>query len=121
MARLPPALEQHFRQPWRGAGPPAPRAGGEAENPSCGDWVQLELSAAAGATQVRMAVRGCSATIAVASLVASRLDGQPPSVARRADVRALVDSAGGLSQVQQHATAVVERALAAALASIAPT
>lgn len=121
MARLPPALEQHFRQPWQGAGRPAPGSGGEAENEVCGDWVRLELLDGPGGVQVRMGVRGCSATIAVASLVASSLDGQPQSTARTASVRELVEAAGGLSPVQQHATAVVERALAAALASIAPT
>lgn len=121
MARLPPPLEQHFRDPWRTPAAPASGAGGQAENAVCGDWVHLELHGAPQALEVRLAVRGCSATIAVASLVARSAHASELCAARALDVRALVAVAGGLAPVQQHAAAVVERAWASALASYLAT
>ncbi len=117
MARLPPALEAEFRAPWRGVGAPAAESSGEGENAVCGDWVRLELDARRPeALGVRLSVRGCSATIAVASLVAREADGAALEQVRTLDVAALVEHRGGLAPVQRHAVAVVERALAGALA-----
>ncbi len=117
MARLPPPLEQHFRAPWRTPSFPQAGAGGQGENAACGDRVQLELHGPPSALQVRLAMRGCSATVAVASLVAQRVHSSKLADARALEVRALVEEAGGLSPVQQHAIAVVERAFGSALAS----
>jgi NifU-like protein involved in Fe-S cluster formation len=117
VARLPPALDAEFRVPWRGAGAPVAEASGEAVNAVCGDWVRLELDARRPeAVGMRLSVRGCSATIAVASLVARSADGQTLEHVRALDVAALVEQSGGLAPVQRHAVAVVERALAGALA-----
>lgn len=119
MARLPPALDVHFRQPWRT--PAAPRDGraGVGENAACGDRVALELTpGASGGLEVRLSLRGCSAVIALGSAAASALADQPLERAKALDVEQLARSLGGLAPTQQHAVAVVARALAGALQQV---
>lgn len=120
MPRLPPALEAHFRDPWRSADAPAPQAGFAAENAVCGDVVEFEIAGVAERIEVRLRMSGCSASIAVASLVARTADGGSAEAARRLDVADLVAGAGGLALQQQHAVALVARAWAGALASARP-
>lgn len=114
-------LDQHFRAPWRTPAAPAAGGGGQGENAVCGDWVHLELEGPPEALRVRLAMRGCSATIAVASLVAHCADAKDLAHARALNVRELVETAGGLAPVQQHAISVVERAWTSALASFLRT
>lgn len=116
MARLPPALDAHFRQPWRTPAAPLEARAGVGENPACGDRLALELAPGpSGALEVRSSVRGCSAVIALSSAAASALAGQPMERAVGFDVAELARSLGGLGPTQQHAVAVVARALAGAL------
>lgn len=58
---------------------------------------------------------GCSSLIAVSSLASEKLQKMPVDDARRFDVAALVDAAGGLPPTRAHAVAVFSRALAEAL------
>jgi NifU-like protein involved in Fe-S cluster formation len=116
VARLPAALDAHFRQPWRTPAAPREARAGVGENPACGDRLALELAPApAGGLEVRMGVRGCSAVIALASAAASALSGQSLERAAGLDVAELARALGGLAPTQQHAVAVVSRALAGAL------
>jgi NifU-like protein involved in Fe-S cluster formation len=121
MSALPPALEEHFRRPRNAAAAPAGARLGRSENLACGDW--LELALVCSDQQVERATfqaRGCSATIACASLVTSALAGLALDQARNFDVAAAVAHAGGLPPTARHATLVVARALGAALAQPAP-
>jgi NifU-like protein involved in Fe-S cluster formation len=118
MSALPPALEVHFRQP-RNAAPAAPGASlGRSENLACGDWLELALECTEGRVErATFQARGCSATIACASLVTSALAGLALDRAREFDVAAAVAQAGGLPPTARHAAELVARALGAALSA----
>lgn len=121
MARLPPVLEQHFREPRHGVPAPAGAQVGRSENSACGDL--LELGLVLDGERIDSATfqaRACSATIAVASLVASALESLTVEEARSFDVAAAVSGAGGLPPTSRHAIDVVRRALLAALAQPYP-
>jgi nitrogen fixation NifU-like protein len=117
MARAPRTFREHFLAPLGRGGLEAPSSQGEAENQVCGDWVRLQVrwdGERIGA--VAMHVRGCSATIACASLVVEALEGLDLAGARALDVRALAESAGAGPRDLSHAPAVVSRALLETLA-----
>jgi len=121
MGALPPALQQHFQHP-RGVGPAAPGDRlGRSENLACGDWLELALACSEGRVEgATFQARGCSATIACASLVGTALAGLSLEQAREFDVAAAVEHAGGLPPTARHAIEVVSRALGAALAPPGP-
>lgn len=89
----------------------------EAENRACGDWVRFRLQVRAGRlAKVGIQVRGCSATIACASLVAEAIEGSTLEEARALDVDGLARESGANARELSHAPAVVARALEATLA-----
>jgi nitrogen fixation NifU-like protein len=89
---------------------------GRADNPACGDLLWLRLRVERGRIE-RAAFRaqGCSALIAVASLVADSLQGRTIEQASRLDVASLVAEAGGVPPGKEHAPSVVRRAVLEAL------
>lgn len=129
-------FHQHFVRPERILPPRGESAGGsegspaadaatpgsewladEAENRACGDWVRFRLQVSAGRlAKVGIQVRGCSATIACASLVAEAIEGSTLDQARALDVDALARDSGASARELSHAPAVVARALEATLA-----
>mgnify|MGYP002628456115 CR=1 FL=1 len=90
---------------------------GRGENPACGDVLvlSLDLDPVTGTLLAAFQARGCSAVIAVASLVAECVVGMSPQRARLLPIKDLVDEAGGLDRLQTHAIRVAERALRSAL------
>ena len=121
MAALPPALEQHFRHPKNVAPAPTGARVGRSENLACGDWLEVALVCTGErVTAATFQARGCSATIACASLVSSEIASLALGAALRYDVAAAVERAGGLPPTARHAALVVARALSAALASSTP-
>lgn len=113
---LSPSLQDHFLRPRHAGAPPAESFSGSGENQVCGDRVVIGLALdRAGAARAYFQARGCSASIACASLVADALHGAPLDVARSLDVAALVERAGGLPPAKRHAVEVVTRALARAV------
>lgn len=121
MARLPPLLDEHFKRPRRALPPSEESLSGEAENAACGDWVELWLAAEAeGRWRSGFRARGCSATLACASLIASRADQGTWNELLALDVAAEIEKAGGLPVTSRHALEVVARALERALARAAP-
>ncbi len=111
------SFREHFLSPWRPGPLPDAQARGEAENLSCGDWVRFHLRLAAGRVEAAsVQVRGCSATIACASLAAESLEGLAIERARAIDVSGLATAAGATPKDLAHAPSVVQRALHAALA-----
>lgn len=116
MRGLPPILDDHFRQPRAFGRLSSPSARGRAENPACGDVVEIEVAVDAGrVVGAAFLAHGCSSVIAVASLVVDGLAGRALDEARAIDVGAAVAAAGGLPPQRRHAAAVVGRALEAAL------
>lgn len=121
MARLPPLLAEHFARPRRALAPLAESLSGEGENAVCGDWVELWLAPAAdGRWRSGFRARGCSATLACASLIAELADQADWNELRALDVACEVEKAGGLPPTSRHALEVVARALERALARTAP-
>jgi len=117
VATLPPILEDHFRHP-RGVGRiEGAAARGRAENPACGDVLEIEVACESGRVRdARFMAHGCSSVIAVASVVVESLAGLELAAARAFDVERAVEAAGGLPNNRRHAVFVVSRALDAALA-----
>lgn len=93
-----------------------PDGRGRAENPACGDVLELTLRVAGGrVAEVRFRARACSAVVATASLVTEAALGLPLAEALALDPAQLVARAGGLPPGRTHAPGVVGRALALAL------
>jgi NifU-like protein involved in Fe-S cluster formation len=89
---------------------------GRAENQACGDQLWLGLRVANGRVSAAgFRAHGCSSLLACAALVCEALAGMDLERARAMDVEALARAAGGPPPRGLHATAVVARALRAAL------
>lgn len=111
------SFREHFLMPRRGGLLEAAQGSGEAENTACGDWVRFQVRLVAGRIEaVSSQVRGCSATIACASLAAESLEGLTLDSARGLDLSVLAAAAGATRKDLAHAPSLVERALHAALA-----
>ena len=115
---LSPGLRAHFERPRHAGDLPGASHLGKAENPVCGDSLWLRLRVEGGRIK-RAAFRaqGCSALIAVASLVTEQLHGRTAAEAAALDVDRLVAQAGGVPPGKEHAPSVVRRALLEALGS----
>ncbi|MBI3820116.1 MAG: iron-sulfur cluster assembly scaffold protein [Planctomycetes bacterium] len=119
MPGLPPVLEDHFQHPRCRGRAAAPAARGRAENPSCGDLLEVEIVvSAARIEQSRFMAQGCSSVIAVASLVMQYLENKQIDDARNMNIEQLVAAAGGLHRTRRHAIAMVGRAVNDALRSV---
>lgn len=116
MGALSPSLSDHFDRPRNVGRVEGATARGVAENPACGDRVEIEVREHVGVIeQARFMAHGCSSVVAVASLAVERIEGSTLAAARSLDLGALVQGAGGLPDNRRHAVLVVERALANAL------
>jgi NifU-like protein involved in Fe-S cluster formation len=91
---------------------------GAAENQVCGDWVQFNLrSDGQRIHEASVQVRGCSATIACASMIADALQRMELAQARELDVAAMAQACGAKPRDLSHAPSVVARALELMLAA----
>ena len=87
---------------------------GRAEHPVCGDLVELSLRVDAGVVrEARWRAAGCPAAMACAALAAKVLPGVAAGAAAAA-MRSAIATHGGLAASEQHAEALLVRALAAA-------
>lgn len=121
-----PALDarylDHFQHPRHATRLEAPDVEVSAENPVCGDELTLGLRLAGDRIEaLGFRARGCSGSIAAASVLCELAQGQTLSEAAKLD-RATVDAAlGGLPQLKRHgadlAVDALRRALAAASAA----
>jgi NifU-like protein involved in Fe-S cluster formation len=110
------SFHEHFKEPGRIGRLPDAELTSEAENQVCGDWVRFHLQCEGGVIQAAsVQVRGCSATIACASLAAEAVEGLDIGTARALDVARLAELAGARPRDLSHAPAVVARALSATL------
>ena len=91
---------------------------GRAEHPVCGDEVQMGLRVVDGCVlEAAWRAQGCPATLAVAALAAQVLRSVPVGAVPHTLTQA-VAAHGGLAAAERHAEAMVQRALAAALAGV---
>ncbi|MFT4709269.1 MAG: NifU-like protein involved in Fe-S cluster formation [Bacteroidia bacterium] len=117
MSRLSPILTEHLMEP-RNSGvlPSNTAVEGRGENPACGDVLVIYLDRTKdGTIEAAFQARGCSAVIAVASMVTGAAHGGTPAAAAALSVKEMVEEAGGLDRMQSHAVRVVKRALGEAL------
>ena len=87
-----------------------------ADNPACGDLMQLALLVEAGViTAARYKARGCATSIACGSLLTELLTGKTLEEARHVHRRQIVDTLGGLTNETMHASHLAMDALEKAL------
>ncbi len=119
MKALPPALDLEFRNPYHGGMLPPNALCGEAENPACGDHLELGIEVAGGVIRsAGFQARGCSAVIACASLTCRTIEQRTVAEIAALDIGRFLSSHGRLSPERRHAVAIVSRALRGALARV---
>ncbi len=113
-----PDVLDHFRHPRNGGVLEGATARGRAENPGCGDEVELMLRLEDGRiAEVRFLARGCVPTIACASRLTELVRGMAAVDAAAIDAAAVAGSLGGLPVASGHAAHLVVQALRAALSA----
>ena len=91
-----------------------------AENPACGDLMQLSLRVESNVvTAARYKTRGCATSIACGSLLTELVTGKTLDDARHIHRRQLVDILGGLTNETMHASHLAMDALEKALKQLA--
>lgn len=112
----------HFRHPRNVGRVDAANAAGRAENPGCGDEVEVSLRVLGDfIAEARFCARGCVATIACGSRLTQLVHGRPVQEALRIDRATLLEALGGLPAASAHAAQLSLDALHAALEGDAPT
>lgn len=112
------SFREHFEAPIGIGRLTAAERSGAAENLVCGDWVRFHVhSDGERILEASVQVRGCSATIACASMIAEALPGLALSSARELDVAAMAQACGAKPRDLAHAPSVVARALETTLAA----
>lgn len=114
-----PAVLDHFEHP-RNAGPlPNATAQVEASNPVCGDILQLAARVEGTKfAEVRFLCRGCTTSIACASLLTEMLQGKPLAEARAITAESLSESLGGLPPATFHGAQLAADALGLLLSKL---
>jgi nitrogen fixation NifU-like protein len=89
----------------------------DAENPVCGDRLQVWLRIRDGTIEeMRWQASGCAPAIAAASVLSELVRGMAISEARTLDREAVADALGGLPARKAHAASLAVSALHAAIA-----
>jgi len=111
-----PAVLDHFRSPHSAGVLPGADAIGRAENPVCGDVLEISLRLAGGViAEARFRAQSCVTAMACASHLTELLRGLSPAGALAITPSALGQSLGGLSESSSHGAQLAVDALRAAL------
>jgi nitrogen fixation NifU-like protein len=114
------AVLDHFRNPRNAGELPDATAKVEVSNPVCGDILKLAARVAAGRIAVvRFLCRGCTTSIACASLLTEQLRDRRLPEARDITAESLSDALGGLPPATFHGAQLAADALAALLQKVA--
>jgi nitrogen fixation protein NifU and related proteins len=114
---LPEPLQKHLQAPHGGGAPPPGELVGRGENQVCGDLVEIALEVTGDVvTRAGFLARGCSATLAVASVACEAIEGHTLASGDAPDLARRIEDLGGLPPARSHAVDVVARALDRALA-----
>lgn len=98
------ALLDHFRNPRNIGELAGPAIRVEAENPACGDILQLSAMLDGDrVSEVRYRVRGCTASIAAGSALTEMMLGQTRSGLRAITASEIEERLGGLPAESKHA------------------
>jgi nitrogen fixation NifU-like protein len=116
------AVLDHFRNPRNAGDLPNATATVEVSNPVCGDILKLAARVAGGhIEEVRFLCRGCTTSIACASILTEQLRDQMLPNARNITASSLSEALGGLPPATFHGAQLAADALAALLQKVAPT
>jgi nitrogen fixation NifU-like protein len=115
-------LLDHFQSPRNSGELPNPTARIEVTNPVCGDVLQLSAMLENGRiAAVRFLCRGCTASIACASLLTEQIQGRELQELNEISADSLSASLGGLPPASAHAAHLAHDALRALLHHLRPT
>jgi len=107
---------EHFRNPRNAGELPDATATVEVSNPVCGDILKLAARVAGGRiVEVRFLCRGCTTSIACASMLTEQLRDRALSEARDITADTLSIAVGGLPSATFHGAQLAADALAALL------
>ena len=113
------ALLDHFRNPRNAGELPEATARIEVSNPVCGDVLQLAAVFEDGVVrEVRFLCRGCTASIACASLLTESMRGRELRWLRKITAESLSETLGGLPEASFHAAQLARHALEALLQAV---
>jgi nitrogen fixation protein NifU and related proteins len=115
-------LLDHFQSPRNAGELPNPTAKIEVTNPVCGDVLQLSvLLEHTRIAAVRFLCRGCTASIACASLLTELIQGRELHELNAITADSLSTALGGLPPASAHAAHLAHDALRALLHHLRPT
>jgi nitrogen fixation NifU-like protein len=110
------AVLEHFRNPRNAGELPDATATVEVSNPVCGDILKLAARVAAGRiAEVRFLCRGCTTSIACASILTEKLRDRTLSEARNITANSLSEALSGLPTATFHGAQLAADALTALL------
>lgn len=115
------AVLEHFRNPRNTGELLGATATVEVSNPVCGDILKLAARMVGGRiAEVRFLCRGCTTSIACASLLTEQLRDRDLSEARDITAESLSESLGGLPPATFHGAQLAADGLTALLQKVAP-
>jgi nitrogen fixation protein NifU and related proteins len=107
-------LLDHFQNPRNAGEMREPTAQVELSNPVCGDVLRLAVRVADGRVQeARFLCRGCTASIACASLLTEKITGQDTGELGAITAESIATEIGGLPPASVHAAQLAAEALEA--------
>jgi nitrogen fixation NifU-like protein len=116
------AVLDHFRNPRNAGELPGATATVEVSNPVCGDILKLAARVVGGRVEeVRFLCRGCTTSIACASILTEQLRDQTLLEARRITAESLSKDLGGLPAATFHGAQLAVDALTTLLQKAAAT
>lgn len=116
------AVLDHFRNPRNAGELPCATATVEVSNPVCGDILKLSARILDGRiAEARFLCRGCTTSIACASILTELLFGRTPVEARSITAEFLSQSLGGLPPATLHGAQLAADAVSSLLQNLAST
>jgi len=113
------ALLDHFQNPRNAGELPGATAQVEVSNPVCGDVLRLAVVVEGGVVrEARFLCRGCTASIASASLLTEKMQGRGSSELKRIHAEEIAADLGGLPPASFHAAQLAVDSLQAILRKI---
>jgi len=112
-------LLDHFQNPRNSGELPNATAQVEVSNPVCGDVLRLAVIVEGGVVrEARFLCRGCTASIACASLLTEKMKGRAATELREMQAAEIAANLGGLPPASFHAAQLAEDGLKAILQMI---
>jgi NifU-like protein involved in Fe-S cluster formation len=114
-----PQLLDHFEHPRNAGTLESPSARAEAENPACGDVMEMSLEVREGRiSDVRFRAKGCVAAVACGSAMTELIKGKSLDEAADVNRHQIIAELGALPTASQHAVQLALDTLHASLAQL---